>query len=128
MARVLGGRKGAAPMKNSLVVEEHEIAVPQRDLKLMARLPQQFGEAAVGTIEARGSPRLKPQRRDGAVVVMHRIDLTAARQLNQRALGVELGVLRTIVEGHGCARQDIERLRVDHPQLIAQCKAVGEYA
>src|SRR5260221_14212202 len=106
MARVLGGRKGAAPMKNSLVVEEHEIAVPQRELKLMARLPQQFGEAAVGTIEARGRPRFKPQRRDGAVVVVDRIDLAAARQLNQRALSVEFGILRTIGEGQGWSRQD----------------------
>src|SRR5882757_3506548 len=98
MTRVLGGRKGATPMKNSLVVEEHEIAVAQRELELIARLPQQFGERTVGTVEAGGSPRFNPQRRNGTAVVMHRNDLAATRQLNQRAHCIEFGIRRTIVE------------------------------
>ena len=48
-------------MKNPLVVEEHEVAVPQSELELMARLPQQFGENAVGTIEVGGSSRFMVQ-------------------------------------------------------------------
>jgi len=62
MARVPGGRKAAAPVKNSLVVEEHEVAVPQCEPQLMARLPHQFGETAVGTVEAGSRPRFNPQR------------------------------------------------------------------
>jgi len=115
-------------MQGALIVEYHEIAVAQPELQMKARVAQQRGEAPVGGIERARIARGEPQRRDRAAVVMHGAHLAGTGQLDQRPLGVELGILGAVSKRHRRPSQDREGLRRSRSQVLRDGEPVAEQA
>src|SRR5271155_3184073 len=98
------------------------------ELQLEERFAQHGGEAAIGRIERRRLERRETQRGDGAAVVVYCTALAPARELDQRPLREELGVLRAVVKRHGRPREQREGLGIDVAQMLGQGEAVGKQA
>jgi len=79
-------------VQDPLIVEKYEIAVPEATCQLIAWVAQQFGETAVCGVETCGVAAACPQGCNRTAVVVHRRYLATARELNERTLGVEVGV------------------------------------
>ena len=115
-------------MQDALIIEHDEIAVGEFELQLQRGLPQQHRKAPVSRIERRGVARTQIERRDRAAVVVYGSHVAAAGELNQRPLGVQFRVLRTIMKRHRSLRQSREGVGIGGSQMFGEGIAVGEQA